>query len=84
MKTSVPTDHYRALKDLIIENLLVDAEDIKPSSDLMDDLGADSAEIEELFGAIEQKWGVEIPEEVADRLRTIQDVVEYLEDQSEL
>jgi acyl carrier protein len=83
MKTSSPADHYRAVKTLLMESLLVDAEDITPSSNLMEDLGADAAEIEDLLSAIERKWGVEIPEEVAERLRTVQDIVEFLEEQSE-
>lgn len=82
MKTAIK-DPYTALKSLIVDTMLIDAEDIKPSSRLVEDLGADPVEIEELLAAIEQKWGIEIPEEVAARIESVQDIADHIEEQSE-
>jgi acyl carrier protein len=82
MKTA-STDTFSALQELIVETLLIDAEDIRPTSRLVDDLGADAVEAADLFVAIERQWGIEISHETASRLRTVQDMAEYIDEQLE-
>lgn len=83
MKSASATDTLGALKELIIDTLLVEAEDIRPNSRLVDDLGADAVEAADLFVAIERHWGIEISHEEAAHLTTVQDMVEYIEDHAE-
>ncbi len=67
------------IKDIIVEQLGVDAERIKPEASFIDDLGADSLDIVELIMAMEEEFDIEIPDEDAERLKTVNDVVKYLE-----
>jgi acyl carrier protein len=71
---------YARLKHLIVEQLGVDDEDVVPSASFIDDLNADSLELVELCAAIEEQYGIEIPDEDASRLQTVQDAVDYLEE----
>jgi acyl carrier protein len=71
---------YAQLKRLILEQLGVDDEDVVPSASFIDDLNADSLELVELCAAIEEQYGIEIPDEDAQRLQTVQDAVDYLEE----
>ncbi len=64
---------------IIEEQLGVDAERVKPESSFIDDLGADSLDIVELVMAMEEEFDIEIPDEDAEKLRTVQDVTKYLE-----
>jgi acyl carrier protein len=82
MKTA-STDTFSALQELIVETLLVDAEDIRPTSRLVDDLGADAVEAADLFVAIERQWDIEISHETAARLKTVQDMADYIDEQLE-
>lgn len=70
---------YEKVVELIVENLGVDKESVKPESDLMEDLGADSLDAVELSMAIEDEFDVEVEDEDFAKLKTIQDVVDYLE-----
>jgi acyl carrier protein len=83
MKTASTTDTFRTLQELIVETLLIDAEDIRPTSRLVDDLGADAVEAADLFVAIERQWDIEISHEAASRLRTVQDMADYIDEQLE-
>jgi acyl carrier protein len=64
---------------IIEEQLGVDAERVKPESSFIDDLGADSLDIVELVMAMEEEFDIEIPDEDAEKLRTVSDVTKYLE-----
>ncbi len=64
---------------IIEEQLGVDPDRIKPESSFIDDLGADSLDIVELVMAMEEEFEIEIPDEDAEKLRTVQDVLNYLE-----
>jgi acyl carrier protein len=64
---------------IIEEQLGVDPECVKPESSFIDDLGADSLDIVELVMAMEEEFEIEIPDEDAEKLRTVQDVMKYLE-----
>jgi acyl carrier protein len=64
---------------IIEEQLGVDPERVKLEASFIDDLGADSLDIVELVMAMEEEFDIEIPDEDAEKLRTVQDVVKYLE-----
>jgi acyl carrier protein len=63
---------------IIEEQLGVDPDRVKPESSFIDDLGADSLDIVELVMAMEEEFEIEIPDEDAEKLRTVQDVMKYL------
>ncbi len=66
------------VKDIIVEQLGVDPERVKPEASFIDDLGADSLDIVELVMAMEEEFDMEIPDEDAEGLKTVQDVANYL------
>ncbi len=68
------------VKDIIVEQLGVNAEQVIPSASFIDDLGADSLDTVELVMAFEEEFGVEVPDEEAEKLRTVEDVIKYIED----
>ena len=67
------------LKELLSEQLSVDASSITESTDIIKDLGADSLDIVELMMTFEEEYGVEISDEDAFNLKTIGDIVAYIE-----
>lgn len=66
------------IKDIIVEQLGVDPEKVKPEASFIDDLGADSLDIVELVMAMEEEFDLEIPDEDAEKLKTVHDVQDYL------
>ncbi|MBX2986463.1 MAG: acyl carrier protein [Bdellovibrionaceae bacterium] len=66
------------IKDIIVEQLGVDPEKVKPEASFIDDLGADSLDIVELVMAMEEEFDLEIPDEDAEKLKTVNDVQSYL------
>lgn len=68
------------LKKIIEEQLGVEADRIKEEASFIDDLGADSLDIVELVMAMEEEYDIEIPDEAAEKLKTVGDVVTYLKD----
>lgn len=66
------------VKDIIVEQLGVDPERVTPEASFIDDLGADSLDIVELVMAMEECFNIEIPDEDAEKLRTVSDVQAYL------
>ncbi|MCB0349329.1 MAG: acyl carrier protein [Bdellovibrionales bacterium] len=72
------------LKELICEQLGVDEDRIKTEASFIDDLGADSLDIVELIMTMEEKFGLEIPDDEAEKLRTVGDVVTYLKSKGKL
>jgi acyl carrier protein len=69
------------IKELLIQLLGVDGEEIKPESRIEEDLGADSLDAIELIMAMEEAFDIEIPDDDAAKLRTVQQAVDYIEDQ---
>lgn len=67
------------VRDIISDQLGIDHERIKPDASFIDDLGADSLDIVELVMAMEESFEIEIPDEDAEKLRTVQDVHTYLQ-----
>ena len=68
------------IKDIIVEQLGVNADQIIPGAKFIEDLGADSLDIVELIMALEEEFGTEIPDEEAEKLQTVGDVAKYIED----
>lgn len=68
------------IKDIIVEQLGVSAEEVVPEASFIDDLGADSLDIVELVMALEEEWGIEIPDDDAEKIQTIQDAINYIEE----
>jgi len=66
------------VKDVIVEQLGVDPEKVKSGASFIDDLGADSLDIVELVMAVESEFELEIPDEDAEKLKTVQNVTDYL------
>lgn len=68
------------VKDIIIEQLGVDAADVKDAASFIDDLGADSLDTVELVMAFEEEFDVEIPDEDAEKMNTVGEAISYLEE----
>ncbi len=69
------------VNSIIVEQLGVDADEVKPEASFTDDLGADSLDIVELVMAFEEEFGIEIPDEAAEKIGRVQDAVAYIEEQ---
>lgn len=69
---------FEKIRDIIVEQLGVDPNEVTMESSFIDDLGADSLDIVELIMALEEEFDVEIPDEDAEKIKTVGDVVEYL------
>ena len=65
------------VKQIIVEQLGVDEEEVVPSAIFVDDLGADSLDIVELVMAFEEEFGFEIPDEDAEKITTVQAAIDY-------
>jgi acyl carrier protein len=72
------TDIEKKVKEIIIEQLGVSEEEVKPEASFVDDLGADSLDLVELVMALEEEFGQEIPDEDAEKIATVQDAVNYV------
>ncbi|MCL5674812.1 MAG: acyl carrier protein [Candidatus Omnitrophica bacterium] len=72
----------KIVKGIVVEKLKVDPSQIKESSSFVDDLGADSLDTVELIMDFDQKFNVEIPDEDAEKIRTVGDAIKYLEEKT--
>jgi len=71
---------FEKIKEIIVEQLGVEESEVSMESSIIDDLGADSLDIVELVMAFEDEFGVEIPDETAEKIATVGDIVKYLEE----
>jgi acyl carrier protein len=71
------------VKDIIVEQLSVNAEQVTLEAKFIEDLGADSLDVVELVMAFEEQFSVEVPDEDAEKLQTVGDVVKYIEDKQD-
>jgi len=73
---------YDRLKKIVVEQLGVDEEEVKPEASFVDDLNADSLDLFELIMSLEEEFGTEISDEDAERIRTVGDAVEYIDERN--
>lgn len=66
------------VKEVIVDQLSVEEDDVTPDASFFDDLGADSLDIVELVMALEDSFGISIPDEDAESIKTVGDAVEYI------
>jgi acyl carrier protein len=67
------------VKSIIVEQLGVDEEEVTPDASFVDDLGADSLDQVELIMAFEEEFGIEIPDEDAEKISRVKEAVEYID-----
>jgi acyl carrier protein len=68
------------VKDIIVEQLGVKPDQVVPAAKFIEDLGADSLDTVELVMALEEEFGIEVPDEQAEKLQSVGDVIKYVED----
>ncbi|BAY09545.1 acyl carrier protein [Calothrix sp. NIES-2098] len=69
---------FERVKKVVAEQLGVEADTIRPQSTFIDDLGADSLDIVELVMAFEEEFDIEIPDEAAEKILSVQEAVDYI------
>ena len=70
---------FEKVRDIVVDQLSVDADDVAIESTFIDDLGADSLDIVELIMAFAEEFGIEIPDSAAEKIKTVQDVVTFID-----
>jgi acyl carrier protein len=78
-RESVATTYDR-LKKIVVEQLGADEDEVKPEASFVDDLNADSLDLVELIMSLEEEFGTEISDEDAEKIRTVQDAVDYIDE----
>ena len=71
---------FEKLQAIIADQLELDAETITPDSNILDDLGADSLDVVDLIMSVEDEFGIEVPDEALEEIRTVDEMVKYIED----
>lgn len=71
-------EEFERVKDVIVDQLSVDAEEVTMEASFVDDLGADSLDVVELIMGLETEFDIEIPDEDAEKISTVGDAVEYI------
>ena len=75
-------DIQEKVGSIIAEQLGVKLEEVKPQASFVDDLGADSLDTVELVMALEEEFGIEIPDEDAEKMATVGEAIKYIEEKS--
>jgi len=70
------------ITEIIVEQLGVKPEEVTPEASFVDDLGADSLDTVELVMALEEEFGIEVPDEEAEKLATVGDAIKYIEEKT--
>jgi acyl carrier protein len=73
---------FEKVKEIIVEKLGVSADEVTLEAIFIDDLGADSLDTVELVMAFEEEFGIEIPDENAEKILTVNDAVEYIDEKT--
>jgi len=68
----------KKVKEIIVQQLNVNEDEVKPEASFIEDLGADSLDTVELVMAFEEQFGLEIPDEDAEKIRTVKDAIDYI------
>ena len=68
------------VKDIVVEQLGVKPDQVTPQAKFIEDLGADSLDTVELVMALEEEFGIEVPDEQAEKLQSVGDVIKYVEE----
>ena len=71
---------FEKLKEIISEQLEVNVEDITLESNIMDDFDADSLDLVDIVMSVEDEFGVEVPEDAVEKIKTVGDVVNFIEE----
>lgn len=71
---------FEKVKEIVVEQLGVEADAVKPEANFADDLGADSLDTVELVMALEEEFDIEIPDDAAEKILTVQEAVNYIND----
>ena len=74
---------FEKVKNIIVDQLDVDEEKVTMNANIQDDLGADSLDIVDLVMSFEDEFDLEIPDDQVENIKTVGDVVKYIEDQTE-
>ena len=74
---------FEKVKKIIVEQLSAEEAEVTPAASFIDDLGADSLDIVELIMALEEEFGVEIPDEDAEKITTVGDAVKYIQEHAQ-
>jgi acyl carrier protein len=72
------SDYQERVKKIVIEHLGVDEAKVEPTASFIDDLGADSLDTVELVMAFEEEFGIEIPDDAAEKILTVKDAVDFI------
>ena len=70
------------VKKIIVDHLGIDESKVTPEAKFIDDLGADSLDTVELVMAFEEKFGIEIPDDAAEKIQTVKDAIDFLKENS--
>ena len=73
------SDTAERVKKIVVEHLDVDADKVTEDASFIDDLGADSLDIVELVMAFEEEFGIEIPDDAAEKITTVKDAINYID-----
>lgn len=71
---------FDKIKDIIVDQLDVEADKVTLGANIQDDLGADSLDVVDLVMSIEEEFDVEVPDEAVEGMKTVADIVKYIED----
>ena len=75
-----PETIFKTMQDLIAEQFAIDADEVTMDSSFVDDLGADSLDVVDMLMSLEDEFDVEIPDEEIERIRTVGELVSYIEE----
>ncbi len=71
---------FDKVKEIIVDQLDVDADKVTSGANIQDDLGADSLDVVDLVMSLEEEFDIEIPDEAVEGIKTVGDIVKYIED----
>ncbi len=76
------SDVFERVKKIVVEHLGAEEDKVVPEASFIEDLGADSLDTVELVMAFEEEFGIEIPDEAAEKIQTVQHAVDYIQENS--